>query len=105
MVSGPPGIRSSCHPLIFIEMPFSFLLYFPLQGQIFEALLFFCIANIGFEMGGIYLNAYLPEIAPKEKAKTKTKKKEVDSNETSSEEETGKVKEKAKASKAKTAKK
>ncbi len=46
---------------------FSFLLYFPLQGQIFEALLFFCIANIGFEMGGIYLNAYLPEIAPKEK--------------------------------------
>ena len=46
---------------------FSFLLYFPLQGQVFEALLFFCIANIGFEMGGIYLNAYLPEIAPKEK--------------------------------------
>ena len=46
---------------------FSFLLYFPLQGQIFEALLFFSIANIGFEMGGIYLNAYLPEIAPKEK--------------------------------------
>ena len=46
---------------------FSFLLYFPLQGQIFEALLFFSIANIGFEMGGIYLNAYLPEIAPREK--------------------------------------
>ena len=46
---------------------FSFLLYFPVQGQIFNALLFFCIANIGFEMGGIYLNAYLPEIAPKNK--------------------------------------
>ena len=46
---------------------FSFLLYFPIQGEIFNALLFFCIANIGFEMGGIYLNAYLPEIAPKSK--------------------------------------
>lgn len=46
---------------------FSFFLYFPLPGQVYSALLFFCLANIGFEMGGIYLNAYLPEIAPKEK--------------------------------------
>jgi len=46
---------------------FSYLLYYPIQGEIFYALLFFCIANIGFEMGGIYLNAYLPEIAPKDK--------------------------------------
>ena len=46
---------------------FSFLLYFPLPGDIFIALLFFCIANIGFEMGGVFLNAYLPEIAPKDK--------------------------------------
>ena len=46
---------------------FSFLLYFPTQGEIFNALLFFCIANIGFEMGGIFLNAYLPGIAPKNK--------------------------------------
>ena len=46
---------------------FSFILYFPIQGDIFYALLFFCIANIGFEMGGIYLNAYLPRIAPKNK--------------------------------------
>jgi len=37
------------------------------QGDIFNALLFFCLANIGFEMGGVFLNAYLPEIAPKEK--------------------------------------
>jgi UMF1 family MFS transporter len=42
---------------------FSFLLYFPMQGEIFYALLYFCLANIGFEMGGIYLNAY-PEILP-----------------------------------------
>ena len=46
---------------------FSFLLYFPMQGDVFSALLFFCIANIGFEMGGVFLNAYLPEIAPKNK--------------------------------------
>jgi len=46
---------------------FSFLLYYPLQGDVFNALLFFCIANIGFEMGGVFLNAYLPEIAPRDK--------------------------------------
>ena len=46
---------------------FSFLLYYPLHGDIFYSLLIFCIANIGFEMGGVFLNAYLPSIAPKEK--------------------------------------
>ena len=46
---------------------FSFMLYFPQPGDVFNALLFFCIANIGFEMGGVFLNAYLPEIAPKNK--------------------------------------
>ena len=46
---------------------FSFLLYYPIHGDIFYSLLFFCIANIGFEMGGVFLNAYLPSIAPKEK--------------------------------------
>ena len=46
---------------------FSYLLYYPLQGDVFNALLFFCIANIGFEMGGVFLNAYLPEIAPHNK--------------------------------------
>ena len=46
---------------------FSFLLYYPLHGDIFYSLLFFCIANIGFEMGGVFLNAYLPSISPKEK--------------------------------------
>ena len=46
---------------------FSFMLYFPLKGEMLLALTFFCIANIGFEMGGVFLNAYLPEIAPKDK--------------------------------------
>ena len=39
----------------------------PSTFDVFNALLFFCIANIGFEMGGVFLNAYLPEIAPKSK--------------------------------------
>ena len=46
---------------------FSMLLYIPVRGDVFLALLFFCIANIGFEMGGVFLNAYLPEISPKNK--------------------------------------
>ena len=46
---------------------FSILLYYPLKGEVLLALSIFCIANIGFEMGGVFLNAYLPEIAPKEK--------------------------------------
>ena len=46
---------------------FSFMLYFPLKGEMLFALTLFCIANIGFEMGGVFLNAYLPEIAPKNK--------------------------------------
>ena len=46
---------------------FSFMLYFPLKGEMLLALTFFCIANIGFEMGGVFLNASLPEIAPKNK--------------------------------------
>jgi len=46
---------------------FSYLLYYPQQGDIYYSLLFFCIANVGFEMGGVFLNAYLPSIAPKGK--------------------------------------
>ena len=46
---------------------FSFLLYYPMEGDVFKALLFFCVANVGFEMGGVFLNAYLPEIAPRNK--------------------------------------
>ena len=46
---------------------FSYLLYYPIKGEVYIALLFFCIANIGFEMGGVFLNAYLPSIAPKDK--------------------------------------
>ena len=45
----------------------SFLLYFPQPGQVVFALTVFIIGNIGFEMGGVFCNAFLPDIAPKEK--------------------------------------
>ena len=45
----------------------TFVLYYPLPGQVVAALTCFIIANIGFEMGGVFCNAYLPDIAPREK--------------------------------------
>ena len=45
----------------------SFLLYFPLEGQIIFALSLIIISNVGFEMGSVFCNSYLPDIAPKEK--------------------------------------
>ncbi len=43
------------------------LLWFPVEGQVAFALTAFIIGNVGFEMGGVFCNAFLPEIAPKEK--------------------------------------
>ena len=45
----------------------SVMSFFALPGEIYKALTWFVIANIGFEMGGVFCNAYLPSIAPKEK--------------------------------------
>jgi len=45
----------------------SIALYFPLPGEIYKALLWVVISNIGFEMGGVFCNAYLPDVAPKNK--------------------------------------
>ena len=45
----------------------SFALYFPLPGEIYKALFWVVISNIGFEMGGVFCNAYLPDIAPENK--------------------------------------
>lgn len=39
------------------------VLYFVLPGQVFKALFWFVIANIGFEMGSVFCNAYLPDIS------------------------------------------
>ena len=45
----------------------SFGLYYPLPGEIYKALFWVVISNVGFEMGGLFCNAYLPDIAPKDK--------------------------------------
>ena len=44
----------------------SILLFFPQEGQVGFALAVFVITNIAFEMGNVFYNAYLPDIAPAE---------------------------------------
>ena len=39
------------------------VLYFVLPGQVIRALFWFVLANIGFEMGSVFFNAYLPDIS------------------------------------------
>ncbi|NQU68427.1 MAG: MFS transporter [Candidatus Marinimicrobia bacterium] len=45
----------------------SLMLYKVLPGSVIPALFWFILANVGFEMGGVFCNAYLPDIAPQEK--------------------------------------
>ncbi len=45
----------------------SVMLYRPLPGQIMQALIWFVIGNIAFEIGCVFYNAFLPDIAPPEK--------------------------------------
>jgi len=45
---------------------FSILLFFPQKGDIYSALILFSIANIAFEMGCVFCNAYVPDISTKE---------------------------------------
>ena len=39
------------------------MLYFPIKGDVLFALSFFVIANIGFEMGCVFCNSYLPDLS------------------------------------------
>ncbi|MGC6469937.1 MAG: MFS transporter [Flavobacteriales bacterium] len=43
------------------------LLFFPTQGQVYFALIIFVCANILFEIGTVFSNAYLPDLASKSK--------------------------------------
>ena len=45
---------------------FSALLFFPEKGDIYQALIFFIIANVSFEMGTVLYNSYLPDLANKD---------------------------------------
>ncbi len=42
-------------------------LYFAEPGQIGRALLWFVLANVAFEMAGVFYNAFLPDVAPPDK--------------------------------------
>lgn len=42
-------------------------LYLPSNGQVMAALVLFVLANIGFELGTVFYNAFLPEIASPER--------------------------------------
>ncbi len=43
------------------------MLYTALPGETTKALVWFVLANIAFEMGNVFYNAFLPDIAPKER--------------------------------------
>ncbi len=43
------------------------LLFFPVAGDVLPALIIFVIADLGFELGLVLYNAYLPDIAPEGK--------------------------------------
>ena len=45
----------------------SIISYFAGPGEVFKALFWFVLANIAFEMGCVFCNSYLPNIAPREK--------------------------------------
>ena len=51
----------------FLAVIFTALLYFPQQGQATYALALYIIACICFEMGIVFYNAFLPDIAPPER--------------------------------------
>ena len=53
--------------MTYISVFGSIMLYFIMPGEVMKALTWFVIANIGFELGGVFYNAYLPEIAPENK--------------------------------------
>ena len=40
------------------------LLFFPQQGDVLQAILLVVVANIAFELGQVFYNAFLPEISP-----------------------------------------
>ena len=45
----------------------SVTLYFILPGQVMQAVACFVVANIGFELGMVFYNAFLPDVAPRDR--------------------------------------
>jgi MFS transporter, UMF1 family len=50
----------------YLTVIFTALLYFVRAGDIFTGMLFFIIANFGFNSGNVFYNALLPDIVPRE---------------------------------------
>jgi len=53
--------------MLFFAKPYTALADVGLESQAFTAILWFVIANIGFELGGVFYNAFLPDIAPQDR--------------------------------------
>ncbi|MDP6685104.1 MAG: MFS transporter [Candidatus Marinimicrobia bacterium] len=71
-IMGAIADRSNLRKFFLIIMTYtcvigSVMLFFAQPGEVMKALIWFVIANIGFELGGVIYNAYLPEIAPENK--------------------------------------
>ncbi len=49
----------------YLSVVFTGLLYFVGKGDIFSGMLFFIVANFGFNASNVFYNAFLPEIAPR----------------------------------------
>ncbi|MEJ2540191.1 MAG: MFS transporter [Gemmatimonadota bacterium] len=46
---------------------FTALLWIPMPGQVWLALLFLVVSNIAFELSGVFYNSYLPDLAPEDR--------------------------------------
>jgi len=53
--------------MLFFAKPYSALADAGLESQAFAAICWFVVANIGFELGGVFYNAFLPDIAPQDR--------------------------------------
>jgi UMF1 family MFS transporter len=52
--------------MTYLTVSFTALLYFVKAGNIFTGMLFFIIANFGFNSGNVFYNALLPDVAPRD---------------------------------------
>ena len=53
--------------MLFFPRPYAYLAELGMPPEYTQALIWFIIANIGFELGGVFYNAFLPDIAPPDK--------------------------------------
>jgi UMF1 family MFS transporter len=64
---GASAISVLATVMLFFPRPYSYLEALGLPSEALMALTWFVIANVGFELGGVFYNAFLPDIAPSDK--------------------------------------